>query len=415
MSFEAIATLLIFFSAVIMLIWQPVHPALTGVLIPTLLSLVGILEPNEAFADFANPTIFFAMGLLVIGAAIFNSGLADLIGEKVINAIGFSEKKITLAVGIVASGLSAFLNDTGTTGCLMPIAAAMAKKSNIKVSKIFMSLAYFASIGGAITLVGTTPHVVASGLLEEAGYQPFGFFEFTKIGLPIAIAGLIYMYFIGVNLLPDIETDTDNIPKTTKKDPIKMVIVAIIFLFVVLAMAFEIVPMFLASVIGAILVIVTRCITIEEAFESFSMSTIFLVAGVFPLSKALVQSGAAEVIIGHVIKIAGNMSPLLFIAIITGITIFLTQFIMNTSLTGILVPLAIIVAQSMKIDPRAVVLAIAVASSGCFSSPFGTGPNLLVWDTGGYEFMDYIRVGLPLTIIYWLMTTVLIYTFYPLR
>lgn len=346
--------IIVFIAAVILLIWKPIHPILIGASIPTTLALLGILDAKRAFSDFANTTVIFFMSLLVIGGAIFKTGLADFIGEKLIGLLGKSERGIMLGSGIVASGLSAFLNDTGTTGCLIPIVSSMAKKAQVPLSKVLMSLAFFASLGGTITLIGTTPHIVADGLLTEAGYEAFGFFEFAKIGLPITIAGLIYMYFIGIKLMPVKDITEDNLPELAERDPKKMVIVA----------------------------------------------------GIFPLSTALIETGAADYIVDNLSVYLTDLSPTLLYAAISGITILLTQFLMNTSLTAILVPMAILVAESANMDPRGAVMAVAMAASAALCTPFGTGPNLLVWEVGGYDFQDYMKVGLPLAIIFWMITTI---------
>jgi len=142
-------------------------------------------------------------------------------------------KSIMLGSGIVAASLSGFLNDTGTTGSLIPIVNSLAKKANVPQWKILMALAFFASLGGTITLIGTTPHIVANGLLIEAGYQEFGFFEFAKIGIPIAIAGLIFMYFIGIKLLSVKQISDENVPELAERDTKKMVIVAAVFIFII--------------------------------------------------------------------------------------------------------------------------------------------------------------------------------------
>lgn len=407
MTLQAILAIIVFCIAVILLIWKPIHPILIGAGIPITLAVLGILDAKTAFADFANTTVIFFMSLLVIGAAIFKTGLADLIGEKLIGLLGESEKGIMMGSGIVAAGLSAFLNDTGTTGCLIPIVSSMAKKAKVPLSKVLMSLAFFASLGGTITLIGTTPHIVANGLLIEAGYQEFGFFEFAKIGIPITIAGLIYMYFWGIKLIPLKDIPENNLPKLATKDPKKMLIVSAVFIFIIYCMASGLLPMHLAAALGAFLVVLTNCITVDEAIDSFSVTTLFLVAGIFPLSTALIETGAADYIVDRLSIHLTNLSPTLLYAAITGITIILTQFLMNTSLTAILVPMGILVAQSANLDPRGVVMAIAISASAALCTPFGTGPNLLVWEAGGYDFQDYMKVGVPLAIIFWIITTIL--------
>ena len=137
------------------------------------------------------------MGLVVVGEAFFKTGLADFIGGKIIGLLGKTEKGLLLGTGLVAGGLSAFLNDTGSTACLMPIVSSMASKAGVKKSKLLMALAFFASLGGTITLVGTTPHIVANGILKDMGLREFGFFEYTKIGLPLLVCGILYMCFCG--------------------------------------------------------------------------------------------------------------------------------------------------------------------------------------------------------------------------
>ena len=386
----------------------------TGISIPTVLALTGIVNAGKAFADFSNTTCMFFMAIFVLGRAIMKTGLADFIGSTVINLIGKTENRLTISVAAVASGMSAFLNDTGTTGCLMPIVAAMAQKAKVNLSRVYMTLAFFASMGGTITLVGTTPHIVASGLLEKAGYAGYGFFEFTKVGLPITIVGGLYMYFIGSRMLPDIKSDFDKVPQTAERNVRGMIITFAVFALLVISLATKLMPFHLAAILGSIIVIVTKCITVENALDSFSMPTLFLVAGIFPLSSAMSSTGVAKMFVDFTSSFANGVHPLVAILIISGITTLMTQFMMGTSLSAIMLPLGILYAQSFGLDPRGVVIAIAVASSLAFCTPFGTCPNFLFWNPGNYEISDYFKAGLPIVIIAWLMTGSIVYYAYEL-
>lgn len=406
MTTEAIIALIIFVAAIILLIWRPISPILIGAMIPTSLALFGVLDAGVAFADFANSVVIFFMSLLVIGRALFKTGLADYIGEKIIGLTGKTERGTLFGTNIVAGGLSAFLNDTGTTASLMPIVSTVAEKAGISKSKLLMSLAFFSSIGGTITLIGTTPHIVASGLLADFGYREFGFFEFSLIGIPLLIVGMLYILTIGQKLLPDIELEDEYIGEKTDKQPAKMVLVAVIFIGIIFSMASGIIPMHVAAATGAILVVLTKCITIEEAVNSFSVPTLFLVAGIFPLSTALVETGATEYLVNAISPYLIELSPALIITAVTFFVILITQFLMNTSLTAIMVPVGILVAEAAGIDPAGVVMAIAIAASIAFATPFGTGPNLLVWEAGGFKVKDYTRVGLPLTLLLGAVTSI---------
>ena len=175
MTTQAIITVAVFLFTMIALIKQFIHPILLGALIPCILVAAKIIPGGSAFMQFANTTVVFFLGLTVIGEALFKSGLADYIGGKIIGFLGTTEKGLIVGTGIVAGGLSAFLNDTGSCACLMPIVGAMADKSGVSKSKLLMALAYFCSLGGTITLIGTTPHIVTNGILTNMSLRNFTF------------------------------------------------------------------------------------------------------------------------------------------------------------------------------------------------------------------------------------------------
>ncbi|SDI43006.1 SLC13 family permease [Natribacillus halophilus] len=399
MTTEAIIALVIFVTAIILLIWRPISPIVIGAMIPTSLALFGVIDADRAFADFANSTVIFFMSLLVVGRALFKTGLADFIGEKIIGLTGKTERGTLFGTSIVSGGMSGFLNDTGTTASLMSIVSAVSEKANVSKSKLLMTLAYFATIGGSLTLIGTTPNIVSSGVLADFGYRNFGFFEFTPIALPVFIVALLYILTIGRNHLPDIELENEFKEEKITKKPCKMILVAIIFISIIIAMGTGVIPMHVAAATGAILVVLTRCINVDEAVNSFSVTTLFLVAGIFPLSTALVETGAAEFIVNSLSPYLTSLSPVLIITAITFIMLTLTQFLMSTSTVAIMAPMGILIGESAGIDPAGVVIAIAIAGSTSLATPFGTGPTLLIWEAGGYKATDYLRVGVPLSIL----------------
>lgn len=104
MSTQAIITLVVFVAVIVLLIWKPIHPIVIGACIPTVLALTGVLDASTAFSDFANTTVIFFMSLLVVGGAIFKTGLADFIGEKIIGLIGKNETCISSALSSCPSG-----------------------------------------------------------------------------------------------------------------------------------------------------------------------------------------------------------------------------------------------------------------------------------------------------------------------
>ena len=412
MTWQATFTCVVFLITIILLIWQKVPMVILGAAIPAVLATAGIIDPKEAYSDFGNTTVVFFMGLVVVGEAFFKTGLAEFLGGKIIGLLGKSEKGLILGTGIVAGGLSAFLNDTGSTACLMPIVGSMAEKAKVKKSKLLMALAYFASLGGTVTLVGTTPHIVANGILKDNGLREFGFFEYTKIGLPLLIIGVLYMCFVGVKLLPEKDVESEAVNRVSEQNPKKMLLVALIFIGVLVSMATNIIPMHIAGVFGAILVVLTGCITVQEAVKAFPTSTVFIVGGIFPLSKALVSTKAAEFMVNAVQPVLSHFPPIVLLGAITFLMIFVTQFLMNSSATVLVLPIAILLSQAAGINPLASAMAVSVCASGAFATPFGTAPNLLVWEAGGYSIKDYFRCGFPMCIIFGIVVTALCGIFY---
>lgn len=412
MNTQALITTFLFVAVIILLIWQPVHPVLIGALIPSVLAALNIIDPKTAYAQFANTTVVFFVALGVVGQAFFKTGLADLLGEKIIGRIGKNEKGIILGSGVVAGGLSAFMNDTGSTACLMPIVSSMGKKAGVSISKLLMSLAFFASLGGTITLIGTTPHIVVNGMLADMGLRGFGFFEYAKIGVPLIIAGMLYMLTIGTKLLPDNKIEESEDFEKAEKNKSDMIKVGIIFIAIIVCMATKVIPMHVAGVLGAILVVLTGCLDVQEAIDSFSVTTIFLVGGIFPLSMALVDTGAAEYFVNILSPLLDGLSPFLLLGAIGLIQMIITQFLLNSSATVLMLPISIMLCEASGINPLAGAMIVSVCASGVFTTPFGTGPNLLVWEAGGYTFKDYFKCGFPLFIIFLIVSTALVTVFY---
>lgn len=413
MTFGMWVTLALLVWVFVALIWKIADPIIVGISVPTILALTGVASPNKVFSDFSNTTVLFFMSIFILGRAIMKTGLADLIGTTIINFIGHTNKRLMVGVSVVSGGMSAFLNDTGTTGCLMPIVGSMAKKANISISKVYMTLAFFASLGGTCTLVGTTPNIIASGILVKSGYPGLGFWEIGIVGLPITLLSFVYMYFWGTKWLPErTPNEFEEEAHAVKKDKKGMIITAVVFTLLVISLAMETIPYHLSAIIASIIVVVTKCITVEDAMKSFNMPTLFLVAGVFPLSAAMASTGLAKELVEFTSYHAAGVSPLIAILIIIGLTTFLTQFMMGTSLSAIMLPIGILYSETLGLDVRGVVMGIAVATSLAFCTPFGTGPNLLVWKPGGYEVSDYMRVGLPIVIGSWIVSSLIIYWVY---
>ncbi len=167
------------------------------------LALPGLLSAQEAVAGFSDQSVIIIAGLFVVGGAMFRTGLADAMGRRLQASAGTSYLRMLVLVMLSTAALSAFLSSTGTVAVMLPIVVSLARRARVSPSLLLMPMAYAALLGGTLTLIATPPNLIVSSELENAGFAPFSFFEFTGPGLLGLLAGIGYMALIGRRLLPE--------------------------------------------------------------------------------------------------------------------------------------------------------------------------------------------------------------------
>ncbi len=383
--------------------------------------LLGFIPVKQVFSGLSNSTVVLFAGMFVVGASMFYTGLAQKIGGVVVSMVGTGENSLMFGLMSVGTVLSAFLSNTGTAACLLPVALGICASAKIPASRQLMPLAFACGWGGIITMVGTPPNIIANGALQAAGIQDqFGFFEYAWIGIPVSVAGMLYMMFVGKYLLPKAELDADqeieqeveaNDASSKKQMVSGAILVAVVF---VMAIGVKGVTLEMAAIIGAIVCVLTGCLTEKQAYASIDWVTIFLFAGMMPVSKAMDVTGAGKLIAEWTVGImGGSPSPLVVTAVLFLLSCGLTQFMSNTASAALLCPIGIAISQNLGADPKAVLMAIAVAASCAFASPVGTPPNTLVLGPGGYKFMDYVKAGTGLVLVCFAVSLVVIPMVWP--
>lgn len=416
----AVTTLVVLSIVALLFVTEAVPLAVTAMGGAIAVGVLGIIPMNTVFSGLSNSTVVLFAGMFVIGASMFHTGLAQKIGESVVKMFGTSENGLMLGTMFIAAALSSVTSNTGTTAALMPVILGICAAAKIPASRQLMPMAFAAGVGGIITLVGTPPNIIAAGALKQAGFQPFGFFEFAWIGIPLTIAGIAYMMLIGKHLLPK-EVLSTNVEikqeiEVSSKDPKKMYISGIILLAVVIVMALDLkaLPLEIAAIIGAILCVLTGCLTEKEAYRGIDWVTIFLFAGMMPIATAMQKSGAGQLVADAVVGLlGGNTNPLLITGVLFALSAGLTQFMSNTASTALLAPIGIAIAKSIGASPHAVLMAVAVAASCAFATPVGTPPNTLVLGPGNYKFIDYVKAGTGLVIVCWIVSLIIIPMVWP--
>ena len=382
--------------------------------------LLGLIPAKQVFSGLSNSTVVLFAGMFVVGASMFYTGLAQEIGNTVVKMCGTGENSLMFGLMIVGTVLSAVLSNTGTAACLLPVALGICSAAKIPASRQLMPLAFACGWGGIITMVGTPPNIIAVGAMNAAGIEPFGFFEFAWIGLPISVAGMLYMMFLGKYLLPNKQLDADQeIEQEVEANEVsksKQMVSGAILLGVILVMAVGIkgVSLEMAAIIGALVCVLTGCLTEKQAYASIDWVTIFLFAGMMPVSSAMDKTGAGKLIAEWTVGLmGGSPSPLVVTAVLFILSCGLTQFMSNTASAALLCPIGIAISKQLGADPKAVLMAIAVAASCAFATPVGTPPNTLVLGPGGYRFMDYLKAGCGLVIVCFIVSLIVIPMVWP--
>ncbi len=594
------------------------------------LLLTGLITVDQALAGFANSTVITIAVLFVVGEGLFRTGVADWLGDQLLRLAGNSELRLLIALMVGTALLSGFLSNTGTVAVLLPVVVAAAWRIRSTPSKLLIPLAFAASIGGMLTLIGTPPNIVITNALKDAGLRPFGFFEFSLIGVPLLLLTVAYMILWGRRWLParristvdgepalspeelaeayhlerglsrlrvrrgsslvgqtlaqagigrdygvtvvqieraqahfpsepastrplDTIADTlglfhrdhgvstpgadtvvyvddvllvegaqemidrmavrynlglqpadlsgaeppteflsreigiaeilitprsaligktiveaniaekynvyvlgisrrgqplEDVPLTGIEltfgdallvrgawqsidimarearnfvvvgkpegmaavrglSPRSFVAIAAM-VGMLLMMLTGIVPTVVAVLITGLVMILGGCLNMEEAYRAINMESVVLIAAMLPMSTALEETGGAAFMANGLVDTLGAFHPLLLLAGIFLMTTAFTQVISNTATTVLVAPIAIQAAANMGMAPHPLMMMVAVGASSAFLTPIASPVNTLVMTPGNYRFGDFMKSGLPLLILFLLVSLALV-------
>ena len=600
-----ITTLLILAGAAALFVHGRIRADLVGMSALILLVLFGILTPQKALSGFSSTITMMLVGVFIVGGAVARTGLAKQISAKILSFAGTNENLLFVLVLLVTSGIGAFVSNTGTVAVMMPIVISLAAGANLSASRFLMPLAFASTMGGMLTLIGTTPNMIISGALEDADMPALSFFAFLPIGVICVAVGTVFLLFaskllekksdaassgsgagrtltqladtyqlgeeerrarilpgsplagkrlsevaafreFGVTVvdirrrkqraklferpveqlmpeaktvlleddtlsfvLPDehlaaftgacklaLQDDADLPPDSGRRytfegfgiaelvvlsasrlvgrqvrdaglrenyglrvlglrrkdetllqdigslkilagdallvqgkwkniarldeehaewvvvgkpveaassEPLehKAPVTAVIVVLMIVAMVANLLAPVTAVMVAALALIFTGCFrNVEEAYKTINWQSVVLVASMLPASIALEETGAAALASKGLIESVGAYGPYALLAAIYAVTSLVTMFVSNTATAALCTPIAMQAAVSMNLSPYPFLFAVATAASMSLAFPFSTPPNVLVMAPGRYEFMDYVKVGGPLQILF---------------
>jgi di/tricarboxylate transporter len=570
--------------AAILLIGNILRADVVALMLMLALGLSGILTTQEAFSGFSRSAVIIMLSAFVLAEGLRRSGLTERMGAFIIRLFGTGEKGLIFGVMTASAVLSLFMNNIAAASLLFPSLSGVARRSKVSPSKLLMPLAFGTILGGMATLL-TTTNLIVSGLLRDANLSGFSLISFAPVGLPLTVAGILFMILWGRKLLPDqspaqrhkdepesddlldtyklserlvrarvckggnldgipleksslreihhlnviaiqrarnilpIEAKTNLLandillimsrPEDSLSDSLKDVLEVLppgkwqeeylstpdmmlieaaiaphshlagqtlknmhfgqkfhakvlaiwrqgrsirtrlaelplefgdgillqgsarsldllrtepglillaesapptritprgwlttLIMLTTLACAIAF-PDLVAQIMlgGAVTMVLIRTMSMDDAYRAIDWRSLFLVAGMLPLGIALHKTGASAMFAKAILSVFGNWGHPGLLAGLVLLTVLLTQIINGAAAVTVVTPIAITTAQQIGMDPRSLAMAVALAGSIAFISPLGHSVNVLVMGAGGYTFRDYVRVGIPLTIL----------------
>ncbi len=415
-------TLLFLVFTIISFILEKIPLGLTASICAIGLTLTGVVDATTTFSQYVNSNVILCVGMFVVGQALFETGMANKIGGLV-TKFARTEKTLIIAIMVIVGVMSGFLSNTGTAAVLIPVVCGIADESGYSRSRLLMPLVFAAALGGNLSIIGAPGNLMGVNALQEMGLST-SFFMYAPVGVPMLLIGILYFVLIGYKFLPDgknasgaaleDQQDFSHVPKW------KQTVSLVVLILVILAMIFEKeigISIEVSACIGAILLVLTGVISEKDALKSIDLKVVFLFGGSLTLAKALDTTGAGELIADKIVGLLGaDPSPILLLLVIFIVTCALTNFMSNTATTALMIPIAVSLANNLGADPRAVVIATVIAGSCAYATPIGMPANTMVVGLGGYKFKDYVKSGLPLILVSFVICMILLpvlFPFYP--
>ena len=202
MTSEITTVLIILGLAIILFVTERIRPDLTALLVLVSLAISGIITPEEALSGFSSPAVVTVWAILILSGALSQTGISNLVGKRILHWSGSGEGKLLFVIMLTAGIFSGLMNSIGVVSLFLPVVIDIAHTTRRAPSKLLMPLSFAALLGGLITLVGTPPNILISQALSDAGLEPFKMFDFTPVGAPVMLAGIVFIALIGRKLLP---------------------------------------------------------------------------------------------------------------------------------------------------------------------------------------------------------------------
>lgn len=509
MNVEVIIVLVALVGMLAALIMDKMRPGMILFSVVVLFLCTGILSPKEMLEGFSNKGMITVAMLFLVSEGIRQSGALTQVIKKLLPQEKTSVFKAQIRMLPSIAFISAFLNNTPVVVIFAPIIKRWASSVKLPATYFLIPLSYVTILGGICTLIGTSTNLVVHSMIQEAGLKGFSMFELGKVGVFIAIAGIIYLFLFSSKLLPSDRPETSGNEEEEQNSTLHLVEAVIgprfpginkrvgdfnfkrhygaeikelrrsghtytdlgnirfregdtlvvltddsfirtwgeSSVFLMLANGKDYEPaakkkrwfaliLLLIMIIGAtigelpaiqrllpegikldmfffvsittVIMAWTKIFPPQKYTKYISWDILITIACAFAISKAMENSGVADLLASYIIGLSHSHGPYVLLAAMFIITNIFTELITNNAAAALSFPLALSISQQLGVSPMPFFVVICMAASASFSTPIGYQTNLIVQGIGNYKFTDFVRIGLPLNIITFLISVFVI-------
>ena len=407
---QATLAIIIVVIAIISFALEKIPVALTAIIAALAMAISGIIPLTKAYSDFGSVAVVMVASMMVVGNACFENGVAQALGRSLFKlGLGKNERLLCATMAGFSCFLSAFFSNSAVVAMLIPLVASICSKSEGRCENkmVLMAVGMGAAAGGFCTLSGSTPQAAAQTILTETeGLVPMKYFTLAKAGLPLCILFTAYFATIGYAIMKKVLTFPDVIPvdlsevdETKPIDKRKFYTTAAIAIFTIVGFVSGIWSITIVAMVGAALIFLTRCMDIKPAMRGLDWSSLIVLACSQGFAAGIDKSGAGALIADTLLKQLGaNATKMTVLIVIFVVTVILTNIMSNIATCAMIFPIALSLATDIGANPTTYIIAITIACQCAFSTPIGT-PCVTQTMVGGYRFMDYVKVGLPINIL----------------
>ncbi len=405
--------------------WIP--SAATAVLGCALLVVTGVCTPAQAFSGFSSDITLMVAGMLVVGDALFDTGAANTVSKWIIRSGINSERKFLAVSIVISAALASFLSNIMVIAMFMAIINTMVKTSpNMHMKRLCMPIVMSSTFGGVWTLMGSTPQLAVQALVKGTYNIEYRVFDYLPVGLILTAAFLLYVELIwypaSIKKWPDedkadheepddFSARQEQLPAGTH--PGKQYVMLVILLFVCVLFVTEAVSIGVASVIGALLCIITRCTTEKSVIKNMDWVVLIRLSGCLGLATGISQSGCDKLIASGLVSVLGeSFAPQTLMIAAVILSMLVSNFISSSTAVIIVLTPVLSLCSHFGFSPLPFGLAVCYACSLAMCTPIASA-QIGISMVAGYSFADYFKANILLSVLIGILIILTVPLFFP--